>query len=133
MSNSYNSLSIHLKTTFKSINEDVEITNESLITEGIFDSIKDMFKGGKAPSGKQEGEAKKLFGWFAGFSSIFVKSSDDPLLKKYNDIAEKEAKDEEDRLVKEYESKYGKICLGINDNFNWEWINSPWPWEGSEF
>lgn len=107
MSNSYkyNSLSMHLKTTFKSINEDVEITNESLITEGIFDSIKYMFKGGKAPSGKQEGEAKGLFGWIGGFTSIFVGSSDDPLLKKYNEIADKEAKDEEDRLKKELDAE----------------------------
>ena len=38
-------------------------------------------------------------------------------------------KDEEDRLIKEYESKYGKICLGINENYTWDWIKSPWPWE----
>ena len=38
-------------------------------------------------------------------------------------------KDEEDRLIKEYESKYGKICLGINENNTWDWIKSPWPWE----
>lgn len=38
-------------------------------------------------------------------------------------------KDEEERLTKEYELKYGKICLGINDTFSWDWIKSPWPWE----
>lgn len=39
-------------------------------------------------------------------------------------------KEEADRLTGEYESKYGKICLGINDNYTWEWNKSPWPWEG---
>ena len=38
-------------------------------------------------------------------------------------------KEEEEKLLKEYESKYGRICLNINDNYNWEWVNSPWPWE----
>lgn len=32
-------------------------------------------------------------------------------------------------LISEYESKYGKINLGINESYTWEWINSPWPWE----
>lgn len=38
-------------------------------------------------------------------------------------------KDELDRLTYEYENKYGKICLGINDNYTWDWVKSPWPWE----
>ena len=38
-------------------------------------------------------------------------------------------KDEADRLEKEYESRYGRICLGINEDFNWDWVKSPWPWE----
>ena len=38
-------------------------------------------------------------------------------------------KNELDRLVKEYENKYGKICLGINENYTWDWVNAPWPWE----
>lgn len=38
-------------------------------------------------------------------------------------------KDEADRLTKEYESRYGKICLDINEDFYWEWVKSPWPWE----
>lgn len=38
-------------------------------------------------------------------------------------------KNESTNLINEYESKYGKICLDINDNYTWEWINSPWPWE----
>ena len=38
-------------------------------------------------------------------------------------------KEEADRLEKEYESRYGKICLGINEDFNWDWVKSPWPWE----
>ena len=37
--------------------------------------------------------------------------------------------EEANRLIVEYESKYGKICLGINESYNWEWIKSPWPWE----
>ena len=38
-------------------------------------------------------------------------------------------KEEADRLLKEYESRYGRICLGINEDFNWDWVKSPWPWE----
>ena len=38
-------------------------------------------------------------------------------------------KEEEENLLKEYEDKYGKICLGINENYTWDWIKAPWPWE----
>lgn len=38
-------------------------------------------------------------------------------------------KDEADRLTYEYENRYGKICVGINENYTWDWVNSPWPWE----
>ena len=38
-------------------------------------------------------------------------------------------KEEADKYTNEYESRYGKICLGINDDYNWGWVKSPWPWE----
>lgn len=38
-------------------------------------------------------------------------------------------KEEENKLLKEYESKYGKIILDINENYTWDWGDSPWPWE----
>ena len=38
-------------------------------------------------------------------------------------------KEEEMKLTDEYESKYGRICLGINENYTWDWVKSPWPWE----
>ena len=38
-------------------------------------------------------------------------------------------KEEADKYTSEYESRYGKICLGINDDYNWGWVKSPWPWE----
>ena len=37
--------------------------------------------------------------------------------------------DEANRLIYEYENKYGKICLDINESYTWEWVKSPWPWE----
>ena len=37
--------------------------------------------------------------------------------------------EESNRLINEYEREYGKINLGINESYTWEWINSPWPWE----
>lgn len=38
-------------------------------------------------------------------------------------------KDEENRLIMEYENKYGYITLDINENYTWDWVKSPWPWE----
>ena len=38
-------------------------------------------------------------------------------------------KEEESRLLQEYENRYGKIELGINDSYTWDWIKAPWPWE----
>ena len=38
-------------------------------------------------------------------------------------------KEEADRLTNEYESRYGRICLGINEDYEWDWVKSPWPWE----
>lgn len=37
--------------------------------------------------------------------------------------------EEVDEYKNEFESKYGPITLGINEEYNWKWINSPWPWE----
>jgi len=36
-------------------------------------------------------------------------------------------------ILKEYENKYGPICI-TSDSLNrtpWQWNNEPWPWEGS--
>jgi len=38
-------------------------------------------------------------------------------------------KEEENRLIKEYENEYGKISIGINEDYTWDWIKAPWPWE----
>ena len=38
-------------------------------------------------------------------------------------------KEEANNLQNEYESRYGRISLGINEDFNWDWVKSPWPWE----
>ena len=32
------------------------------------------------------------------------------------------------KYMKEYEKKYGSICLEPDMN-SWSWIDSPWPWE----
>lgn len=41
--------------------------------------------------------------------------------------------EEEKKLCKEYEKKYGPLTLdNINEENNWEWIKSPWPWEGNK-
>ena len=37
--------------------------------------------------------------------------------------------DEANELINEYERKYGKINLGINESYTWEWVKNPWPWE----
>lgn len=33
------------------------------------------------------------------------------------------------RYIKEYENKFGPIILDSKENYPWQWINSPWPWE----
>ena len=39
-------------------------------------------------------------------------------------------KDELNKLISEYESKYGVICQNkINDSSKWNWIDNPWPWD----
>ena len=35
----------------------------------------------------------------------------------------------EEKLIKEYEMKFGPIRLDSNENYPWKWDNSPWPWE----
>ena len=41
---------------------------------------------------------------------------------------------EEKKLCKEYEKNYGPLTLdGENLGTNsWNWIKSPWPWEGTK-
>lgn len=38
-------------------------------------------------------------------------------------------KEEANRLTYEYEKEFGKIELNINENYTWDWVKSPWPWE----
>lgn len=38
-------------------------------------------------------------------------------------------KEEANKYIMEYEKKYGLLELGINENYAWDWISSPWPWE----
>ena len=38
-------------------------------------------------------------------------------------------KEEANKFEKMFESKYGPLEININESYNWEWINSPWPWE----
>ncbi len=43
------------------------------------------------------------------------------LYNQYKEIAE--------QYMNEYENRYGPIILNSNENYPWQWINSPWPWE----
>lgn len=38
-------------------------------------------------------------------------------------------KEEANRLTYKYEKEFGKIELNINENYTWDWVKSPWPWE----
>lgn len=48
------------------------------------------------------------------------------LYNKYMDIKK--------QITNKYESKYGPLTIGSDDvgGNNWEWVNSPWPWEGDK-
>ena len=41
---------------------------------------------------------------------------------------------EEKKLCQEYEKKYGPLTTDSQnlDNNSWDWIKSPWPWEGTK-
>ena len=40
-------------------------------------------------------------------------------------------KEEANKLEKIYENKYGPLEVKENTELNWQWIDSPWPWERS--
>ena len=39
------------------------------------------------------------------------------------------ARERADYLRKEYEEKYGPLTANSNNGSEWNWIDSPWPWE----
>ncbi|MCL2574868.1 MAG: spore coat protein CotJB [Defluviitaleaceae bacterium] len=42
----------------------------------------------------------------------------------------KQASDDAAKLRKLYEQNHGPLCNRTNNDQNeWQWINSPWPWE----
>ena len=45
------------------------------------------------------------------------------LFKKYTE--------EKEKLIKEYEKKYGPIVVNGADNIPWTWNTMPWPWENN--
>lgn len=53
-----------------------------------------------------------------------VHPNDMTILNKYKVCADKLRK-----LTKEYENKYGPLCIDSADYNTFKWIESPWPWE----
>ena len=51
---------------------------------------------------------------------------DNNLITMYNKYLK-----EKEKLMKEYESIYGPICLNSEslDTYPWSWNDTPWPWE----
>ena len=51
---------------------------------------------------------------------------DNNLINLYNKYLK-----EKEKLMKEYESIYGPICLNSEslDTYPWSWNDTPWPWE----
>lgn len=43
----------------------------------------------------------------------------------------KELSDDYSIVLKEYEKKYGPICVNDSITYPWAWNESPWPWEGN--
>ncbi len=55
-----------------------------------------------------------------------LNSNDESMLTLFNDYRK-----EADRLISEYESKFGPLNISSNslETGPFKWINSPWPWE----
>ena len=53
-----------------------------------------------------------------------VHPEDTNILNKYKMCAEKLK-----QLTKEYEAKYGPLCIDSANYNTFKWIESPWPWE----
>jgi spore coat protein JB len=48
----------------------------------------------------------------------------------------KKMKERYEKVLAEYEQKYGPITLGSDaaiKNGKWEWVNTPWPWQNEKF
>lgn len=44
----------------------------------------------------------------------------------------REYRDKRAKLIAEYEQRYGKYIVNVNDvpmSGRWEWLDSPWPWD----
>lgn len=43
----------------------------------------------------------------------------------------KQYEEEKERAVKDYEKKYGPLCVAssVNNENEWKWNQNPWPWE----
>ena len=98
MLNSYNSLSNYLNKSF---------SNNSNINEGFFDGLSKLFGRSTSADKKSKSEETAMSGLFGWVKSLITSdnSTDDPILKKYNDIATKEADDERKRLRDEIDAE----------------------------
>ena len=51
--------------------------------------------------------------------------TDQSMLVEFNKV-----KNKLNELKKDYENKYGPLCMNENDSTSaWDWINNPWPWD----
>lgn len=106
--------------------------SEGFLRGNMFDNEFKPYKGMKYIMPKLNSEREKLLAKIMCSSfaitdySLYldVNPNDETIFAKYNNEISKL-----ENLKKEYENKFGPLCVTTGGYNSYKWISSPWPWE----
>lgn len=97
--------------------------------KNLYDPYKNFKYGTLSPSNKREEELINILKYNFALTDLDLYLDINPYDNNYIELYKKYL-NEKKRLLREYEKKYGPLTLESENNYNdWQWINSPWPWE----
>ena len=110
---------------------------EAFLRGNLFNNLYDPYKNYKygmlQPTNKKEEELYNILMYKFVLKELNLYLDTHPnnsnMVNLYNQYLS-----EEKKLCNEYEKKYGPLTTdSLNlDNNSWNWIKSPWPWEGTK-
>lgn len=119
----------------KKNDDQILVPYQGFIRGNMFDSLYDLYKNYKPkeldPSTERETLLYQLMQYKFALKDLNLYLDTNPNDKNAIELFNKYLKIEKQTSDK-YEKMYGPLVVNsdnVNDN-SWEWVNSPWPWEG---
>ena len=131
----FNSTFIPQPSNIPSMNSSLSDPKTALDRGNLFNSLYEPYKNYRykklSPTNKKEDMLFRILSYKFAMTDLSlyldINPMDTNMLNLYNKYLS-----EEKRLCTEYEREFGPLTLDGVSNINWNWVNMPWPWEGTK-